>query len=372
MSESYALRYLKNLMDWDFEMDDRETRWLRTISEFKYDSYRDFLAGSRFPESLLNWLQQFDSADRAAAYRLFRERLIFISWTEVDRLVHRTFPAFCRQVILRRASEKTNVPHYLVWSNLDARKQVDDILKRTLFIGLSDGARIDAFRRANVGKISNEQVTLGYELSDKKWNDLHNELKKSTVDDDAKFEILYLIDDFTASGKSLLREKNDGSWGGKLKKFAEDFNKRRPMFADDCAIAVHHYIGTQKSWKEIRALLQKRAEQSSLVPWLPQPIELSFDLIIPDSTIIRRGANSEIDDILERYYDPNVHLNSKSLKVGGAQDARYGFADCGLPVVIEHNTPNNSLALFWAESEGEVQHGVRAMRPLFRRRQRHT
>jgi hypothetical protein len=372
MSEGYALRYLSRVMNWDFDEDDRETRWLRTISEFKYDSYRDFLAGSRFPEALLNWLQQFDPTDRPAAYLLFRKRLIFISWAEINQLVCRTLPAYGRQVIVKRASEKSGVAPYLVWSSRAGRKQIDDILKRTLFIGLSDGARIDAFRRANAGEISNEQVTLGYEISPKKWTDLHDELGKRTADRAAKFEVLFLIDDFSGSGKTLLREKPDGTWGGKLNRFAEDFNKHRTLFADDCAIAVHHYIGTPKSQKESQALLERVAVTQPLASWLPQPIQLSFDLIIPETAIIQHGNNKEIDDLLHKYYDSNVHLKSKSLPSGGAKDARYGFAECGLPVVIEHNTPNNSLALFWAESVDDPPVGEHAMRPLFRRRQRHT
>ena len=372
MSEGYALRYLGRVMNWDFEQEDRETRWLRTISEFKYDDYRDFLAGSRFQEALLDWLQQFEPADRLVAYRLIRERLIFISWPELDQLVRRTLPAYGRRVILQRVSQKTGVPPYLVWSNVDARKKVDEILKRTLFIGLSDGARIDAFRRANFGRISNEQVTLGYEMSENKWEDLHDELVKRTSDANAKFEVLFLIDDFSGSGKSLLREKGDGTWSGKLKRFAEDFDKHRARFANDCTVAVHHYIGTPESRQDLQALMQKAATAQALAPWLPQPIQLSFDLIIPASAVIRRGEHQEIDALLEKYYDSNVHLNSKSLKVGGANDARYGFAECGLPVVIEHNTPNNSLALLWAASDGTPPVGDHRMRPLFRRRQRHT
>lgn len=372
MSEGYALRYLRRVMEWEFDEDDRETRWLRTISEFKYDSYRDFLAGSRFPEALLDWLQQFDPADRKTAYRFFRERLIFISWAEINQLVHRTLPAFARDVLVRRVSARTGVLPYLIWADSSGRRQVDDVLKRTLFIGLSDGARIDAFRRANVGKISNEQVTLGYEISTDKWEDLHDELGARTGDANAKFEVVFLIDDFTASGRSLLRQKSDGAWSGKLKRFAEGFNAHRDLFADDCTIAVHHYIGTPKSKQELEARLNEAAGDTNLKPWLPLPIQLSFDLVIPASVVITRGADREIDAWLEKYYDSYVHLNSKSFKVGGSKDARYGFADCGLPVVIEHNTPNNSIGLIWAESEGDPVAGEHRMRPLFRRRQRHT
>jgi hypothetical protein len=56
------------------------------------------------------------------------------------------------------------------------------------------------------------------------------------------------------------------------------------------------------------------------------------------------------------------------MKVGGEQ-AHYGFAKTGLFLVLEHNTPNNSIALLWAEADGDSP--APPMRPLFRRRQRH-
>lgn len=371
MNDGYALRYLGRVMNWNFQEDIKETIWLRLMSDFKYDGYRDFLAGSRFPEALLNWLQQFDEKDRALAYRFFRERLIFVSWTEINQLVHRTLPVFARNVIVSRVAEKTRVPSYLVWADSTAREQIEETLRRTLFIGLSDGARIDAFRRANVGRLSNEQVTLSYEMSAAKWRDLHDELRKRTGDQNATFDVLFLIDDFMGSGKTLLRQERDGAWKGKLKKFASDFTCQRRIFSEDCTIAVHHYIGTYAARQNLFELL-KTAEMNGPKPWFPGRINASFDLILSPEVELSRTKTSEFEPLIKRYYDSNVHLKSKSFEVGGSEDARYGFADCGLPLVIEHNTPNNSLALIWAESDEKPIPGEHAMRPLFRRRQRHS
>jgi hypothetical protein len=71
--------------------------------------------------------------------------------------------------------------------------------------------------------------------------------------------------------------------------------------------------------------------------------------------------------LVDRYYDPAVE--TKSIRVGGT-DARLGFGQGALPLILEHNTPNNSVALLWAETDGG--NGHHAMRPLFRRRQRHN
>jgi hypothetical protein len=71
--------------------------------------------------------------------------------------------------------------------------------------------------------------------------------------------------------------------------------------------------------------------------------------------------------LVDTYYDDSIE--TKHMKLGG-EDARLGFGKCALPLVLEHNTPNNSLALLWADTDGE--NGKHSMRPLFRRRQRHT
>ena len=67
------------------------------------------------------------------------------------------------------------------------------------------------------------------------------------------------------------------------------------------------------------------------------------------------------------YYDKSIE--NDHTREGGT-DAKLGFGQCALPLILEHNTPNNAVSLLWADTEGkDEQH---AMRPLFRRRQRHV
>lgn len=374
MNEGYALRHLRQLMGWSFEEDNRETNWLRMMSDFKYDSYRDFWAGIRFIEALLGWLQQFEAADRKHAYDLVRRRLVFLSFTEIEHLVDRTRPVYVHKAILDRVAKKANVPKYLIWAQAETRKLYEETLKRTLFIGLSDGARIDGFRRVNAGLINNEQVALGYDMSHDKWRDMHEELKARTKDPAARFEVLFLIDDFTGSGKSLIR-REEGGWKGKLKKLAMSYQCHHGLFAPDCTVVVHHYIGTAGAKSAILQLLKEAATAAGPKVWFPNPLEVSFDLLLARELSLTRGQNAQLDALVDRYYDPRVE--TKSIKVGGT-DAKFGFAACGLPLILEHNTPNNSIGLLWAESPATAESAppaadtAHAMRALFRRRQRHT
>jgi hypothetical protein len=93
---------------------------------------------------------------------------------------------------------------------------------------------------------------------------------------------------------------------------------------------------------------------------------LTADLVLDDAARFAKGTNPALDKFLVDYYDPEIM--TKSLWKGGCQ-VQNGFADGGLTIVLEHNTPNNSLATLWAESTRPTTH--HQMRPLFRRRQRH-
>lgn len=160
MNESLTIRALEQVMKWDDETIARETVWVRLMSQFKYDSYRDYLGGVRFLERLVDWLQQFRQEHRQAAYEFVRRRLIFISYAEMQHLVSWFFPAVVQPVLVSHIARQLGVPPYLVWKHESAEREFEHALRKTLFVGLSDGARMDMLRRANEKRISNEQVLI--------------------------------------------------------------------------------------------------------------------------------------------------------------------------------------------------------------------
>src|SRR5882757_9648046 len=86
MDENKGLKILSQTLGWSDEEARTEFRWLKMMAEIKYDDYRDFLPGMRFLENLAGWLQQFSElAERGEAYRLLRNRLIYISPPELQR-----------------------------------------------------------------------------------------------------------------------------------------------------------------------------------------------------------------------------------------------------------------------------------------------
>lgn len=370
MNQEFVLGKLADLMGWDDEISRREFAWLRLMSRMKYDGYQEFLAGMRFIESLTDWLQQFKAEHRLTAYGFIRENLVFVSLSEMRHLVELFYPETVQPRLLRKVAQQRGIPVYRVWADIQAAEAYLKLLRKTLFIELSDGGRIDIFRRANARLIGNEQIVTAPRINADKWKDLLGNLRKDTNDGTARFSLVYLVDDFTASGTTLLRQEGK-KWTGKLWRFWDDVSKdgiANEVFEDDWKLCVHHYISTTQSEMTI---MQRDADIRSALSadgWF-RAIEFSAGMLFPSDYAVTPSTHRQFGELIQTYYDDDIMSKNEHMKKGG-EDARYGFGKCGLPLVLEHNTPNNSLALLWAETNGEA--GKHAMRPLFRRQQRHS
>lgn len=365
MNQELALKVLSQIMDWDLDRARKEDAWLRLMSRVKYDGYQDYRAGARFVESLANWLQQFEPSEREAAYSFIRHNLIYIGPTEMQHLVELVYPETIQPQLLSTVADQLQVAKYKVWAQAETAKTYDAMLRKTLFIGLSDGARMDAFRRANVGIISNEQIVLAMQIDEDKWTDLLKNLRKDLTDGSVRFSHVYLLDDFVASGTTLLRNE-DGKWTGKLNRFWKSCREIiETHFDDNYVVAIHHYIASYKVSVEIENRYREAYNELGSNGLFPR-VKFTFGTVLPEDLPIDKVRFPEFLKLIDKYYDPSIVTKSMAL---GGKEGRLGFGGGALPLVLEHNTPNNSIALLWAESDGK--HGNPAMRPLFRRRQRH-
>jgi len=366
MKQDFVLGKLAEIVGWGDEEVQAEFDWLRLISRMKYDGYQDFLAGVRFIESLADWLQQFELAERRAAYNFVRRNLVYVSTAEMNHLVELFYPETVEWRILNVVAARMNLPTWAVWQSEDAVRLYERLRRQTLFIELSDGARIDVFRRANVGRVNNEQVVTAPRFNDEKWNDLLQNLRDSLKDRDARFVFVFLIDDFVGSGLTILRKKN-GKWGGKLQRFWEDVQKFLPShFESEWHLCVHHYLATHKASVGVHQKNEEAIKEKGAENWFKH-VQFSFGSVLPAEVPLDKSRHADFLRLADKYYDKAIETDHTRL---GETDMRRGIAGCGLPLILEHNTPNNSIALLWADTlGGEGQH---AMRPLFRRRQRHV
>ena len=355
-------------MDWDNERARQECAWLSLMSRLKYDYYQDFLAGVRFIESMADWLQQFPQSERQAAYDFVRYHLVYVGQAEMHHLVSLVYPETVQRRLMAAVAAKYAVPEYRVWSDPATAEAYRRLRRKTLFVALSDGARIDVFRRANAGTISNEQVVIAPQIADTKWDGLLHDLRRELQDESERFSFVWLLDDFAASGTTLLRhDDEENKWKGKLVRFWNDLRDLRcTHFEDEWVLCVHHYIASDRASRAIVETHERIVGERKDGEWFRR-VEFSFGIVLPKDLPLDANRHQDFLALIERYYDPaleTVHTN-----VGGG-DVRLGFSQCALPLVLEHNTPNNAPAILWAETEGAG--GQHAMRPLFRRRQRHS
>lgn len=378
MDDNKGLNILGSVMGWEDDEARREFAWLKMMAAIKYDDYRDFLPGMRFLENLAAWLQQFDTIEhRRETYALLRHRLIYISPPEMQRLVELFYPCEMERRLVFVVAQRRAIEPYRVRIDREAREDFLRLRRRTLILGLSDGARIDILRHSNVGVLSNEQFVIQTQVDVHKWESLVDDLRKDQKDDTALFEMVFLVDDFMGTGSSYLRfDKEKSRWKGRLPKFlmslksAEDAGIK--VLADTWTLCVHHYLSTTLAADSV-AGNEADAVKSGQVT-LRAPSHYSFGAVLGSECCVVRGdpRHEALVELTDEYY--NANIETKHTAVGGTQHIGLGYGACGLPLVLHHNTPNNSLALLWAEAPASEKDGIaqREMRPLFRRRQRHT
>ena len=68
-------------------------------------------------------------------------------------------------------------------------------------------------------------------------------------------------------------------------------------------------------------------------------------------------AQGELEDLVGNVAYRDDVVVDKHFMVGGTSDPGRGFAGCSLPVVLFHNTPNNSLYILWGPERTKF-HGL--------------
>jgi hypothetical protein len=370
MNNQLAEELLSKVMNWGPTDFNRVGLPLQAMASYKYDEYQQFSPGMRFTESLASWLSQFSPDERSAALEFIYRKLVFISTAEMNHLVSIAYPDCIRPILLDLAAAKTGV-------NKWEKKKIAGSLafrllqRKTLFLGLSDGARTDVFRRVNL-QLSNEQVRLSHEISPERVDGLLKDLRsaliemeepaagKETADrSDAVFEVVVLMDDFSASGISYLRTTEEGAIVGKIGKFlvhlADEKNHLSKLVVKSgCEVIFVLYLATARVEDRLRA------EREELEKRFGIKISIVVVQRLPNEITVVPGTEPQVDALIEKYYDNSNETDSTWL---GGTDLKYGFSACGLPLILGHNTPNNSIGLLWADGP--------QMRSLFPRVTRH-
>ena len=414
MNSDLSLTLLRAILPDPPWMEDRllsTVRELQVLAQHKYNKYEMYQPGRLFFENLFLFLSRLEPQDRTTMLEFVREHLIFISREEFQQLAHILHYDYIRQRHLDIVARATGTPRHRLAALTNSRA-LARVQRASLYVALSDGARIDYFRRHNLN-INNEQVLGSYDVGEAKLREVHAKLRTELEAPSAKFDCLFLLDDFCGSGRTLLREvvavHVDGGVQDPaiprelLGKLSYDESDRRLTWqyrgvltpgeatalrsvseAAAYRAAVEELtakVGSRQT--ELKGALAKIAKTNlvdlisdsapvflaplliaeyavdrlkELATKLPAPLnrlELLAAAVIPDSDRILRGR-APMADICERYYG--------AVEDEHTGDVMFGYDRCGLPLVLHHNTPNNSVYWLWSR---------RWKDPLFVRYERH-
>lgn len=421
MKRELSLRLLRNILPdppWSEEHLQELVSEFDVLAEHKYNFYEMYQPGRLFFENLYLWLSVFTEEERTAALKFVRENLIFISREEFQQLAQVLYYDRVYQRQIDIASQKTGLPRHRV-RMLAESTEMQRIKRSSLYVAMSDGARIDYFRRQNLS-ISNEQVLPTYYPSEDKATGLISDLEKN-LGKGTRFECLFLMDDFCGSGRTLLREVVKVGLDTPLEGFVvpQQMKARLSYRPDNRELALAYggnvdpqleetllALNDTGSYREaVKELLRKYAARETelagslkriasdtplpgmlsenarvylcpllttqyaldrlnpLLLRLPAPLntmEILPGAVLPDSVRVRppivgHSSGQTISTLCENHY-------SEEYEDEHTGSIKYGYDDCGLPLVLHHNTPNNSIYLLWSR---------KMQTPLFVRYERH-
>lgn len=378
-------------------------RELQFLAEYKYNKYEMYHPARLFLENLSLWLSQFDESERSAAIEFVQKELIFVSRQEFQQLAGVLYHDRIVRNQIALAGVLGGYPPHQV-RKIRESEQFKRVTRASLYVGMSDGARIDYIRRHNL-EISNEQVLPYYEVSESKVSDLLRSLRKDLRDESAGFACMFLVDDFCGSGRTVLREVAEAPlgdvsplptistmWNGKLRidetSMALEFLYEGEISVPEPLKKEILGLGTSSVYSSALAALQEAIEKrettlkgalakvdkgilasvldhgasvffcpllttshavdrlEALMPRLTGALSRTkmMPAAVLDASIEITSAGTPIGKLCERYYDEEFSDQHTG-------NVKYGFDRCGLPVVLHHNTPNNSLYLLWARKK---------------------
>ena len=179
--------------------------------------------------------------------------------------------------------------------------------------------------------------------------------------EDARFEIVFLVDDFSASGLSYIRENGDG-FDGKINAFLKQFIYNRPnpnnptttealesgglrsMLVKNPLIIVLLYVATDRAVAHIEQLAKKL--------YTKHGVEIKVVVVYKideEVASIKPHEVAQVESTLKKQFDDAVVTSH--YKTGRHLRPYLGFDECGLLVVLSHNCPNNTLPIIWHDSD---------------------
>ena len=215
-------------------------------------------------------------------------------------------------------------------------------------MGLSDGSHIDEFRRSH-HSIDHEQVSRTHEISARRAKKIKAKLEERLEQYGEKkpgkyFRNIFLLDDFSASGTTYIKESEEEKHGvkGKIGMFLDSITDPKDPLSSlvdlkDLRVYVILYYATETAIENIQSLGKVKFGE---IPFMVIPIQ-----IIPNSIKFDEDKEKDFAELVTNEEYGSKDIIDDHQKEGDTSKPYLGFDGGALPIIIYHNTPNNSLLI---------------------------
>jgi hypothetical protein len=328
---------------------------LQALAEIKYDEYGNYGPGGKFIENLAGWLYQFPTERRQVALDFVMRGLVFISEAEMRQLISLVPSASISPVLRARVGAAHGLAAHRI-AAIERHSEYAVLRRKSLVLGASDGARLDQLRR--VSQLSHEQFLQTPSPSIEQLQKLARKLANAlmlTTGPQAAFEHVFLVDDFSGSGTTLIRKQASGDgYEGKIISLRESLaaGAGEGLIVENVPGTVVLYCASEQALDQVRGCLV----EMGLTNWSVEAVQ-----ILPYSLRVTERF-PDMARLCEDLFDETSVDEDKGR-------TPIGFADCALPLVLSHNAPNNSVCLLWLDTR--EREGSDDLRALFPRYERH-
>ena len=167
------------------------------------------------------------------------------------------------------------------------------------------------------------------------------------MSDAPHFNLIWLLDDFSGSGNTYIRyDGTSRRFKGKLPKIYQRLHQSGMVDPSHYEVFLMLYTATRQAIDHIEYWSERFTTDHGF-----KPLQVRVLCPIEPEVSLTNNVNLALQALLANPAYSNSSVVDKHFLVGGTNEASLGFAGCALPVVLGHNTPNNSVYILWGPEQ---------------------
>lgn len=333
---------------------------IQILSQFKFEPYQPlpYPIEKDFLERLSEWLGEFDEDKKKFLFYL-ASKIIFYTREQIDDLILFIYDRKIKKILLDEIIEKSD--DIEEFSYFEALEDLEEELNRTLFVALSDSAKLNDFMHFN-NEIKRAK-SMGVELSTL----LYPSIQKGKLTDPNKIKIcenfekeVLLCDELLIDKKRIVILENDCCSGTD---FIEALNLIHNSNLKFESIILAPYILSYLGKKRILDWIKNHFIKN-------RSIHLVYGSLVPEEAKCFDHDNSYLksdwlDDSIDICYEiKQICIQIYDENYPPKPEYKFGYNQLKTLMVTYYNCPDTTLPIIWFPNENK-------WKPLFLRASRH-